>query len=870
MIQLTLRRALRDLGQHLTIMLVVVLSSLLVVVAPALLVQLVDDGAREAVEIAGPRADVLVHAGIGDPNGYTPTSNPEELITISDGALDNLPRALQSVARDALPSITSPLLEVAGRAAGDELNVRVGMLSKTLEQRLELVDGSLPDSDGVVITRATAESAGLAIGDTLEVAGAALEIVGIVEPPDSAVAEEWPWQDTPGLLQPSRPSYTTGRLGLDITVLTSPEGIASAQAAVGGEWDGLVRIRLDPSEFTNALQADVIAELTGLEREGSAVSGQTFATVRVTSGFIQTLDSFSAQARAAVAQMSMIVAGATSVAVLALVLVGRLLVLRRERELELERARGASLASVGLRSLAESGVVALVGGAIGVWVALWVAPGDWIPALAVIAVAALAPAVQSTLIARESWNGRRTPANRTARARTVRQSRKRRLVLEATILALAVGALFAARSRGLLQARSEGDDPLLAFAPAIVGVAVGILVLRATPVVVRVLARLVSRSRGALGTLAAAQAQRSVSVLPLLALTLAFGLGIGGALLLDTVRSGQVDASWQRVGADARLDGPVDPAETEAVQGAPGVEQAAAFLARPRTELTFGDDRSTATLLALDGDYAALAARLPGAHDTAALAELPASGGALPALVGPASTAAPGDELTMQIGTQQLELVVVGRYDDGPNGYLDGPFLYVDYDSLLERLDFAIAPTSILAVGSGAGDALAALDRGELTTRADWLAERSGLALVAGVERLMTAATVAIALFALTALLASVFTGTRQRARSLALLRTLGLRARLAWLLVLAELAPVVVAALVGGVATAIVISTVIGPVLGLESLTGGIGAPTPSISPLVIAVGAGAAVLLLLLATLAEYLAHRRDRLSEILRVGG
>jgi putative ABC transport system permease protein len=878
-IQLTLRRALRDLAQHLTILLVVTLATLLVVAAPALLVRLVDDGAREAVDEAGSRADLIVHAEIGDDNGYTPTSTVDELLAVSESALQNLPRSLQLVALDATPSVVSPLIEVTGRPAGSELTVRIGMLSPVIDDRLALVEGRLP-ADGaagateVVVSTATAEGAGLEIGSALELDGSpvALVVVGIVEPEASASPTAWPWLDVPSVLAPTRPSYTTGRLGLDVAVLTTPEGITRTQAAVGGEWDGTVRIRLDPTRFTNELQAKVIAEIGGLEREGSAVAGQTFAPVRVTSGFIQAIGSFGAQARAAVAQSSMMIAGAIAVAVLAVVLVGRLLVVRRSRELELERARGASLASIGLRSLAESAVVAVLAGAIGVAGALYLVDADPTPAIVVVAVAAIAPAVQSVITARGSWNGRRVPANRAARARTAKQLRTRRLVLEGALIALAIGSLYAIRSRGLLQTRSEGVDPLLALAPTFVGVAAVVLLLRVTPPVVRGLSRVVARSRGALGVLGAAQAGRALGALPVLALTLAVGLGVGGALLLDTVRTGQVDASWERIGADARLDAPVDPEDVALVLEEPGVDEAALLYARPRTELADDGGRQSATLIAVDENYAELAAQLPGAASTAPLALLRGSDGRLPILVDPAlESELAGDELVIAIGTWEIPAQVVGTYDDAPSGYVDGSlYAFVDYEELLERLQFSVSGTSLLAIGPDAGEAVAALDRGEPVTREDWLEERSGLALVAGVQQLMIVATLATAAFALVALLASIVTGSRQRARSLALLRTLGFRARLAWVLALAELAPVLFAAIVGGVATGIVISTVIGPVLGLTSLTGGTTPPASSLSPWVVVAGATCALLLLAVATLVEYLGQRTVRLSEVLRVGG
>jgi len=881
MIALTLRRAIRDLPLHIATLLVVALASVLVVAAPFLIEQRVDDGARESVAAAGPRADVIVHALVGDPDAFMPEATPEQIGILADFAIENLPPALNAVARDATPSIVSPLLEAEPTLPEyDDLGVRVALLSPAIEQRVELVEGRLPGDSGanapteVVVTTATAEGAGLEVGSAIHLfdSTADLEVVGIVEPEESAIADQWPWQDVISVLEPALPKSSTGRLGINISVLASTEGIAHAQpqALFGNPWDGTVRIRLDPDKFTNALRVAVIAELTGLEREGSAVAGGTFVIVRVTSGFIQTLESFSAQARAAVAQMTMMVAGAGGVALLALVLVGRLLVLRRARELGLERARGATLVSIGLRSLAESAVIAVVGGALGIGVALLLGATDARLALGVVAVAALAPPVQSMIVARRLWSGRREPANRADRAALVNQRRVRRLVLEGTVLLLAGGALYAIRSRGLLQTRSDGIDPLLASAPLLLALAASVLILRLFPLVLRGIARAAARSRGALGILGATQAQRSISIIPVLALTLAIGLGIGGALLLETVRGGQMDAAWDRVGADARLDGQVGPDDVAAVLAQPGVEAASGVYVNTGTDLAAGSLRSVATLLAVDGNYADVAGRLPGSGGTSQLDLLTEGGDALPILVDRLlSTRLSDDELIMMFGNEKVDVRVVGVYDDTPEGYMNGPFFFVDYDSLLERLESPVAATSLLAIGPGAGEALETLDRGEVETRAGWLKERTGLALVSGVAQLMTVATLAIATFALIALVASVLTGTRDRARSLALLRTLGLRARLGWWLVFAEVGPVVFASLLGGVAAAIAISTVLGPVLGLGSLAGGIGEPAASLSLGVILGGAAAALILLALATLVEYLAHRRDRLGDVLRVG-
>jgi len=880
-IALILRRARRDIPLHLATVLVVALASLLVVASPFVITQQVDNGVREAVTDAGPRADVLVHVLVGDPDSFNPEAKPEQVESLALVVLDNLPRSLSAVARDATPSIVSPLLDAYPAPEGyDDLAVKIGLLSPQIDDRVELVDGRLPgvpvegDPTEVVITAATAEAADYELGSTIQPLDldTTLVVVGIIQPDEDAVASEWPWQDVPSLLEPTRPSSSTGRTGLNVTVLTNTGGIGVAEqsARVGSPWDGLVRIRLKPEEFTNELRLGVIAELSGLEREGSAIAGSTFIPVRVTSGFVQSLEPFSGQARAAVAQMTMMVTGASGVALFALLLVGRLLVGRRSRELGLERARGANLVSLGLRALAESAVIAIVGGGVGIGVALALGATDLRLGFAVIVFAALAPVIQAVLSARRQWSGRREPANRSDRAAIARQRRIRRLVVEATVVALAAGSLYAIRSRGLLPTRSDGVDPLLASAPVLLALLASVLILRIFPVALGAASRVAARSRGALGILGATQAQRSISVIPLIALTLAAGLGIGGALLVDTVKGGQVDASWERVGADARLDGAIEPDAAAGVLGEPGVEAASVIYANPGTELAVGSLRSVATLVGIDDHYADLAARLPGAMDTSPLDQLGEPGEALPILVDPLlKSRLSGDDLTMNFGTQKIEVRVVGVYADTPDGYLKGPFFFVDFDALLERLDYPEKGTSLLAVGPGSRAALTAIDSGDTITRSEWLADQAGLALVAGVERLMVIATIAIALFALIALVASVLAGTRDRARSLALLRTLGLRARTGWWLVFAEVGPVVLAALLGGVIAAIVMSTVLGPVLGLGSLAGGLGAPTASISPLVILGGAASALVLLALATLVEYLTHRRDRLGDVLRVG-
>ena len=101
------------------------------------------------------------------------------------------------------------------------------------------------------------------------------------------------------------------------------------------------------------------------------------------------------------------------------------------------------------------------------------------------------------------------------------------------------------------------------------------------------------------------------------------------------------------------------------------------------------------------------------------------------------------------------------------------------------------------------------------------------------------------------------------------MLRTLGMRSRMGWWLALAELAPIVMAAVIGGLFAGVGMVLVIAPAMGLEFLTGGLQPPVPDISADVILAIIAGAILLLVGATAVEVVAHRRDRLSDMLRRG-
>jgi putative ABC transport system permease protein len=369
-------------------------------------------------------------------------------------------------------------------------------------------------------------------------------------------------------------------------------------------------------------------------------------------------------------------------------------------------------------------------------------------------------------------------------------------------------------------------------------------------------------------------------------LTLAVAVGVGGLLLVSTIRAGQVRASWDLVGADASVTaddvGPV----AARLRDAPGVTGVATARVVTGARADLGNRDAEATVLAVDASYVGLAADLPGASGVAALDELPYGttvpvperGGPrpiVPAVVSPQLADRIGTRgLSIWVAGSRTEIEVLGTTEHAPRGLGPGPYVFLALGTLIAD-DGPLAPTVAWASGPGAAEAAAsaveALAPGSATVAAQaaWLAESRADALVQGVERTLVGGAGVAGLLAAVGAIATALAGARERGRTLALLRTLGMRPRLGWWLAGVELAPVVLAALVAGSAAGAVVVGVLGESLGLDVLVGGVGTPSVAVDAGALAGVAVGALALLLVAVAVDALAHRRMRLAEVLRVG-
>jgi putative ABC transport system permease protein len=899
------RRARRDAGLLVAWVLLVAFAMALAVATPRFVLGTLDSAAREAVTAAGSSADLIITSSVAEPrvSASVPVMSVPDLLQLARNVPGALPAALHRVAKDTTVSLVGSstqarTIDGVTQRTGSAPSVRLGMLTPTNRALVTVIEGSLPATTAtrgepieIAISEATARTTRLRVGSELSVPVSptadvalpgntvALKVTGIVARSGgrwNQLGEVWD------------PTVLAGGAS-SITVLASPEGMTEASRSYQDPFSGTISVRLDPNKFTSALLASVAAESQGLQVNPAALVAGTSFTIEARSEFATALGNFPAQSRASLAQMLMMVAGLLGVAAAVLLLVARLLALRRAGEVALERARGATLASIALRALIESLATGLVGAALGAVVGLMLQPGpivSMVPVIAVLAAAILAAPAQAVLSTRGLWAGRRAPANRRDRQQLVANANSRRIAVEVTLIALAAAAVVSLATRGLLQTSTDQVDPLLAAAPLLFAIAVTVVVLRLYRWPVRLFGRIARRSRGAMGLVSAVRAEKSVAVLPLLSLSLAVAITVMGGLLTETVLSGQVDASWSRIGADARVHGRVVSGQPERVAAAPGVSAAASDRVIPQVQLSLGTTGELVTILAIDKYYPHLVDTLPRtqADSGVGATEGARSLGRLATTDNTTSDAIPivvDDELARIIVTKDLSATIEGEdfplkvvgttHLRGPVGYLSGPFVYVDLVMLSERTPKPILANTLLAVGPGSAAAVATqgFTSTQVDDRATWLDARRHQALVNGVQLTVLLATAAVALLALIALLATVVASSRDRVRSVSLLRTLGAPPRVGWWLALAELAPTVLGALVSGVASAVTLVVVLTPALGLQNLTGGMGPPRATVSPILIVGLLGATVGSLLLAALAEVVLHRRDRLSDVLRVG-
>ncbi|MFI9819122.1 FtsX-like permease family protein [Streptomyces sp. NPDC052013] len=860
-------------GAALALALLVAVTAFLAAALPRAVDRYGDAGLRRAMEAAGAdRVTVRMTA----PQPAFGLSQQEREAALRGAALSAYQAEILDLTRRFLP-VDPGQSSYGVRTAEDEemsepwlprpdgLPARLGLAAQHgLAEHSRLRDGRLPRTPERVtaatsvvegaVTTDTARDLNIEVGSVLRFPGVergplAVRITGVVEPrtPEGAYWSADPLLRTPTLTvlagDPEMRQYWKG-------VLLLPPDAAPA----------LLGTPMDPWRYWQPVPAVGDLHAHEASRLRSAVasleSGPGRQRVRAaTSPDIATsteLDEVLAEytrLRSAIGPMVAVAAfGTGTVAAVVLLMAGGLAADRRRGELTLLRARGGSLRGLAGRLLAETAVVVVPAAGAGLAAAWFLLP-DARPAHAVAAAATVA------VLACLALPLRAVAAHRAVRvhaaredAATARPSR-RRTVAELTLLALAVGAVVALRTRGTSDGADASGDQLVSLAPVLVAVIAAFVLVRLYPLPLRGLARPAGRLRGVVGPLSLARAGRSSgsAVLPLLALLTALTTAAFGGSVLTGVAEARDRAAVLTVGADARVESlhALPSTLAERVRGVPGVRDVTAvgisYNARPL------DGEQTVPVAGVDpADYAELARQTGvGAFDREALAAQrspgpPESAGAakpqesaespgtqdshgspqpVPALASPDVAERYGTRpflVRMEDGSSvTVRIALVRERTPAVSGAV---FLVVDRSALSAR---AARPTALLATGAPDGAALrrAAGTGPTVQIRAE---ERAGYVdspLQSGAERVYTAAVAAGAGYAVLALLLTLLRAAPERAALLARLRTMGLtRAQGRRLLVLESLPQSLLAAL-GGTLTAWATIRLLAPGIDLTTI---------------------------------------------------
>ncbi len=545
---------------------------------------------------------------------------------------------------------------------------------------------------------------------------------------------------------------------------------------------------------------------------------------------------------------------------------------RRRTETGVSRTRGASPLQVLSAQAAEGLMIALPAGLLGWLAAVLVIPARASSLSAWLAAGLVAAAV-FLLVATISGVARRPLGPLGREDVVVGRLSPRRLALEGAIVVAAAGGVYLLRRRGLESSGAEGFDPYLAAVPVLLGLACGIVALRLYPLPIRAISRLLRRSRGLpvhLGLSRAAR-QSDIGAAPLLVLVLALAITCFSAAMLATLGAGQNGSAWRVVGADARIEAPLDATLPDRLVERLDKEGDVARAYVQDAEA--GAPGQETIMIAVElGAYERIVRGTPAAMrfpNELRNAPIP---GLIPALVSnnwPATG-------TFQIRLPRVTVstLTIGNRESFPGVPADTPFAIVPYEELkkTEAEGEIVRPNRLYVGGVGASavrDAVAELaPRADVETRADVVDRQRESPLVDNVFRGFRAAIVLAALYGAVAVGLLALIAARSRSRDLALVRTMGASPRHALVLAAVELAPLVVTALAVGIGLGVAIPHLIAPGLDLAFFTG--QGSTSIVIPWRTPVFVGAGLVALVAATVVIVgLRARRAGLDSALRIG-
>jgi putative ABC transport system permease protein len=802
--------------------------------------------------------------------------------------------------------LTVPFVPVGGAGPGAQsaIGPKLEVLYRdTLRGQSRLIAGRYPGGPSaagrpipVVVTQRTATRFGVHPGSKLTLPSpqkgtVTLAVSGVIAPrdPDAAFWTADSVAAAPGF-KPTTPAFWSGSAFVGAAGLSTLEH-AFALAAIPMQWDFPLRLaRLGAGQA-----ARLTRELAGLGSFAPELTGSLAPAGQAISfsppGVTGRLEDFLAAQDAVDSVLSLVFTGLAVIGAAALLLAAQMMTRRRAVEYTVLRARGASLRQLAASTLRSVAIAVLPAAAAGIAAAVALTPGSpavlavWLAA-GTVAVALAGPPVAVIIQQRTVRRGSRAAASRrtgtlqpAGTAPAPRRLSIGRVVVEAGLAAAAVGGLALLRYEGL--AASGGVNAFTSAAPVLVAVPAALCVLRLYPLAMRAVLRLSARRAGVTGFVAAAWAGRAsaATILPSFALVLALTLAAFAGMVRNAVTAGESTASWRSAGADATVtpagNGTLTPAVVRALSRVPGVQHVAEVNSQPWLTAS----GRTVTVLAVDpARYSALVAGTPWPAVAAGKLAEPAAGrggGPVPVLASPSAAGLLGTQRRLLDSAQGKVTVHVAGLLSGTPALPDGGTYVVMPSWALPAAARSQRPDLMLITGpslDGAALASAAhrlVSGSVVSLRATALARLADSPLPRGAYLGFAAGLGAAAAFSVVILLLDLALGAEERKMTLARLATMGLRTGQARRLTLMETLPAVLGAALAGVACALVLVPLTGPVLNLSVFTGS-AVPVP-IRPGWAALGVPIAGLVgLAVATLLVHIqVERRRGVGPAMRVG-
>ncbi|GLW31201.1 ABC transporter permease [Actinoplanes regularis] len=747
-------------------------------------------------------------------------------------------------------------------------------------EAIRIVAGRAPRSGRVpelLAGQDTARTFGLTVGDRISVGarwGSVDAVVAGVFTPLVPGDPIWTDQElTPGAC----PDPREGQRHQAVLLTDWPGAVLVGQGIddLGHRW----RYRLDERRITADQVGALTAAVAQLRR------GPPERTV-LRNGLDSTLAGFDGQVRSVRSLLAVVRAGILATVAGLILLAARLMADRRRAEFALVRARGGTVRAVAGRTLREVLTVVPVAVVVG-WLAGVLVPGrpdtvEPVLAGAVGLVTVLAAPVYAALAARHpAFSGRRGDEA------ALRPS-PRRLTAEGFLVLLAGGGIYLLRRRGL--DAGAGVDPFLVAAPVLLALAASVVALRVVPYPLRWAGRLAARARGAIVFLGLSGAGRApLHSGPLAVLVVAIATGLFTGTVTSTVAAARDRAAGLAVPADAVVAGfRFTPDIAERIMKVPDVRGATAMLLYQGATIR-GDTGPSLT----QGQAMVVDANAAGLDLPAALTAARPGGDVVPAVVSPrlAEQVGPGGSVEVQGRTYRFTVAAVRANVAG----LDTSareFLVLPQQAMPIPDHQPLLPNRVLVDGDGfdVERVRAAADAGQrdqlealtgrtvqndelavpstVTTRVTYRAGLEQRGVDGALSVTFAAGMVAAAALALTAVALAVLTGAPSRGRTLSRLRTLGLSPGQGRGLLVIELVPLIVVAVLAGGLAGFALPALIGPALGLSGFTAGMRAGI-SLDPRFAGGVLVIAVLAVIGALAVENVANRRLRLGQVLRLG-